>query len=212
MIKEKISFHDLFYIFIFGCFLGWIIEGIWTLIKKGVLINHSALVLGPFNVVYGIGAIILTLVLYKMKNNENIKIFIISFFSGTILEYLMSFLMEKTVGFVAWNYSKKPFNINGRVCLLYSIFWGIIGILWIKIVYPNVKKILNKLNKVESIKLMKITIIFLIFDIIITLGAIERAKEYEKDIPPSNKVEVIYDKYFGVEYLNNMFNNRWNKK
>lgn len=212
MQKTKLSFHDIFYIFIFGCFFGWIVEGIWTYLKKGMIINHSALVIGPFNIVYGIGAVVLTLFLYKIKDKNNLEIFGISFFIGTILEYVMSFLMEKIVGFVAWNYSKKPFNIHGRVCLQYSIFWGFLGIIWIKLIYPIIKKIIDKFNKIESVKLMKITIIFLIFDCALTLGAIERAKEYEQNIPPKNMLDEVYDKYFGVDYLNNMYNNRWNKK
>jgi len=60
-------FCKLFYIFIIGSVLGWVIEGLYTLIKKGVLINHSALVIGPFNVVYGISSCILTLLLAKYK-------------------------------------------------------------------------------------------------------------------------------------------------
>ena len=212
MQENKITFHNIFYIFLFGCFFGWIVEGIWSLLKRGILINHSALIIGPFNIVYGVGAIVLTLCLYKLKDKGYISIFGASFAIGTVLEYVMSFLMEKIVGFVAWNYSKKPFNINGRVCLLYSVFWGILGIVWIKLVYPQIQKIIDKFNQLESIKLMKITIIFLIFDTLLTFGAIDRAKKFEQKIPPSNKIEEIYDKYFGVDYLNNMFNNRWNKK
>lgn len=212
MQENKITLHNIFYIFLFGCFFGWIVEGIWSLLKRGILINHSALIIGPFNIVYGVGAIVLTLCLYKLKDKGYISIFGASFAIGTVLEYVMSFLMEKIVGFVAWNYSKKPFNINGRVCLLYSAFWGILGIVWIKLVYPQIQKIIDKFNQLESIKLMKITIIFLIFDTLLTFGAIDRAKKFEQKIPPSNKIEEIYDKYFGVDYLNNMFNNRWNKK
>ena len=87
--KEKnITFHNIFYLFLFGCIFGWIVEGIWTLLKKGILINHSALIIGPFNIVYGVGAIILTLFLYKLKDKGNIVIFGMSFTIGTLLEYL----------------------------------------------------------------------------------------------------------------------------
>lgn len=212
MSKEKISFHDIFYIFLFGCFFGWIVEGIWSYLKRGILINHSALVIGPFNVVYGISAVVLTLCLFKLKDKKNIQIFGISFAIGTILEYIMSFLMEKMVGFVAWNYSKKPFNINGRVCLLYSIFWGILGVIWIKLIYPKIKKLVDKFNRKYSNKIMAVMLIFLVFNTILTFAAVERGKSFEKGIPPQNKFEEKLDKYFGVEYLNNMFNNRWNKK
>lgn len=212
MSKDKLSFHDIFYIFLFGCIFGWIVEGIWSYLKRGILINHSALVIGPFNVVYGVSAVVLTLFLYKMKEKKYIQIFGISFAVGTVLEYLMSFIMEKLVGFVAWNYSKKPFNINGRVCLMYSIFWGILGLVWIKLIYPQIQKIINKFNKRYSNKVMIFMIVFLMFNTILTFAAVNRGKEFEKGIAPQNKFEKVLDNYFGVDYLNNMFNNRWNKK
>lgn len=212
MEKEKITFHNIFYIFLFGCLFGWIVEGIWSYLKRGILLNHSALVLGPFNVVYGVSAIVLTICLYRLKDKKYIQIFGISFAVGTVLEYIMSFLMEKTLGFVAWNYSKKPFNINGRVCLTYSIFWGILGLVWIKLIYPHVKKLIDKFNKKISNKFMIAMIVFLIFNTLLTFAAVERGKEFEQGIPPSNKFEIMLDENFGVDYLNNMYNNRWNKK
>lgn len=212
MIKEKISFHDMFYTFLFGCLTGWVVEGIWTLVKKHVLINHTALVIGPFNLVYGIGAIVLTWVLYRFKNKNNFELFCISFATGSILEYVMSYIMEFMFGFVAWNYRKKPFNINGRICLTYSIFWGILGVIWIKLLHPKIKKFIDNLNKKDSHIFMNLMIVFIVFDCLLTIAAIDRGKKYEQDIPPSNKFEVVLDEYFGVDYLNNMFNNRWNKR
>lgn len=212
MKKNELTFYDLFYIFIIGCVFGWIVEGIWSLVKKNIIINHSALVLGPFNIVYGVGAVVLTIMLNKLKDASVIKIFFSSFLTGSILEYIMSFLMEYFLGFVAWNYKYKPFNLNGRICLIYSIFWGILGIIWIKQIYPKIKELITKIDKKTGTTFMKILIVFLIFDVMLTLAAINRGKRYEENIPPSNKVELCIDKYFGVDYLNNMFNNRWNKK
>ncbi len=210
--KEKLSGHDAFYIFLISCLFGWLVEGIWTLLKKGVLINHTALVIGPFNIIYGFGGVCLSLVLYRMKDTKPFHIFTASFFTGTILEYVMSYLMEVTFGFVAWNYKSKPFNINGRVCLPYSLFWGILGLVWIKLIYPKLKAWIDKINTKESHIFMNIAVVFLIFDAILTIGCIDRGKKYEQGIPPQNKIEEVMDKYFGVEYLNNMFNERWNKK
>lgn len=78
--------------------------------------------------------------------------------------------------------------------------------------YPKIKKLLNKCDKKTGLIFMKILIIFLSIDILLTIGAIIRGKNYEKNIPPANQIEIYLDKYFGVDYLNNMFNNRWNKK
>jgi uncharacterized membrane protein len=88
--------------------------------------------------------------------------------------------MEKTLGFVAWNYSKKPFNINGRVCLTYSIFWGILGSIWIKLICPRVKKIIDKFNKIISNKFMIAMIVFLIFNTLLTFAALKEEKNSNK--------------------------------
>lgn len=206
---KKLKLYDLFYIFIFGSIFGWLIEGIYTLIKKGILINHSALVLGPFNIVYGVGAVILTIFLINYIDKSYLKIFFISFMCGTILEYIISVCMELLVGFTAWNYSKYFLNINGRVCLQYSIYWGFLGIIWIKLCYPFISSIINKINLNFGKILMKILIIFLIFNIILTFSAINRAKEFDKGIAPKNSYERFLDNTFNTKYLKNMFNNHW---
>ena len=94
--KKDLKFNllILFYIFIIASVAGWFIEGLWTLIKKGVIINHSAVVIGPFNMIYGVAAVLLTIILHKFENSSKIKIFILSFISCSILEYLMSYFME----------------------------------------------------------------------------------------------------------------------
>lgn len=206
---KKLSFYNMFYIFILGSVFGWFIEGIYTLIKKGLLINHSALVIGPFNIVYGIGALLFTIILYKHKDNSYIKLFIISFIFGTILEYILSLSMEFLVGFTAWDYSKKILNINGRVALFYSICWGLLGIIWIKWCYPLVMKIIEKINYNFGKKLMIFLIISLIFDTLLTFSAINRARDFDKGIAPVNTYEKFLDNTFNSKYLKNMFNNRW---
>ena len=212
MKTKRISLYEIFYLFLYGSIFGWFVEGLWTLIKKGMLINHSALVLGPFNVIYGIGTVMLTIFLIKNNEDSVLKIFIRAFITGSILEYVASLYMEYTLGFVAWNYSSKFMNLNGRICLSYSIFWGILGILWIKIIYPKIEINIDKIPKRIGNKFIKIISIFLIFDLTLTSACVNRAKSFEKGISPTNKVEVIMDKYFGVSYLNNMYNNRWNRK
>ena len=206
---KKLKFYDLFYIFIFGSIFGWLIEGIYTLIKKGILINHSALVLGPFNIVYGIGAVILTIFLIDYIDKSYFKIFLISFICGTILEYILSLGMELLVGFTAWNYSRYFLNINGRVCLQYSFYWGILGIIWIKLCYPFINKLISKININFGKVLMNILIVFLIFNIALTFSAIKRAREFDKGVPPANSYEKFLDNTFDSKYLKNMFNNHW---
>ena len=174
-----------------------------------MLINHSAVVIGPFNFAYGICAIMLTILLYNYKNDNYFKIFVLSFIGGSILEYIMSLGMELVLGFTAWDYSNYFLNINGRICFLYSLFWGLLGVLWIKLVYPRLEKILNKIDIDISKYVVSGLIVFLAFDILLTISAINRAKDYDKGIEASNKYEEFLDNTFNKEYLRNMYNNNW---
>ncbi len=203
--NKKLSIQDLFYIFVISSVLGWLIEFLFLYIRKGIFVNHSSLVLGPFCLAYGFGGALLTLLLYRFEKKNLLSIFFLSFLSGTILEYFMSFGMELVMGFCAWDYSNVPFNINGRVCLLYSLFWGFLGIFWIKGIYPLFYKINQKLhNKWGKIGMILFTV-FLILDTLLTISAFIRVKQNLKGIPPQNQYEVFLDTHFGFDYLDNMY-------
>lgn len=210
--KFKEEFFYLFWIFIFSCIAGWIIEGIFSFLRYGVLINHSAVVIGPFNIAYGLAACFLSFLLVKYKDDSYFKIFCIGFVGGTILEYIMSWGMELLLGFTAWDYSHRFLNINGRVCLLYSLFWGVLAILWIKVIYPFLLRFVQKINYSFGKKMMVFLIVFLIFDICLTLISVNRAREFERGIPPENKFEEVLDQTFNQDYLTNMYNNNWGAK
>ena len=201
--------YKLLYIFIISSICGYFIELIWSLVTKGIFINHSAVVIGPFNFAYGICGVALTLLLYKFKDESYLKIFLLSFIGGSILEYIMSWGMELVLGFTAWDYSDNFLNINGRICLLFSIFWGFLGILWIKILYPQFDKILNKINpKIYGIIAICLTV-FLLFHILLTISAVNRASDADKGILPNNSYQRFLDSTFNSKYLKNMFNDNW---
>lgn len=199
----------MFWLFILASIFGWFIEGIFSLIVHRTFINHSALVIGPFNVCYGICACVLTFLLYRFKDKGNIALFLISFVIGSMLEYIMSWGMELVLGFCAWNYSHAFLNLNGRICLKMSLLWGLLGIIWIKWVYPCLEKIINRIPQVKEKQLIMVVSIFLAFDLALTISACLRAKQWEKGIAPNNSYERFLDKTFNRDYLNNMFNNNW---
>lgn len=116
-----INFYKIALIGIIGSFAGVIVEMLWCLLRHGYIESRAGLVYGPFNLVYGVGAVILTLALYRYRNRNDA----ISFFGGMILgsaiEYVLSWWQETFFGSTSWDYSQMPFNLNGRICLLYSI-------------------------------------------------------------------------------------------
>ena len=162
---KKINLRELFWIFMISCILGWAIEVLFAYVTMGTFQNRSSFIYGPIGGAYGFGSIILTFSLYKFRNCSNLKVFFISFLVGTIWEYIMSFGMELFLGFSAWDYSWQFLNINGRVCLLYSIFWGFLGLFWIKLFYPFLIKIIDKIPKDFGDITLFFLIIFLPFSL-----------------------------------------------
>lgn len=206
---KKLKFYDLFYLFLIGSVFGYFFEVIYTLIRRHTFVNHTALVIGPFNIIYGVSAVLLTIFLIKYQKSSYLKQFIVSFLLASVIEYIASWGMETIFGFTAWNYQRYFLNINGRICLIYSAAWGLLGIFWINYLYPKINKLIRKMNKNFGIKLMRILIPFLIFDFALSVSAVVRAKQKDAGVPAQNIYDKFLDNTFNRDYLKNMFNNHW---
>ena len=137
----------------------------------GVWQSRQSFLYGPFCCIYGLGAVVIT-IFSKHFNKNNFTLFLGGCFLGSIIEYSISFFIELILDIQWWDYSNNIFNIHGRTCLIYSIFWGILTILLIKYINPFLDKFMNKVFRKKYIKkLILVTIIFLVIDCIITCYA-----------------------------------------
>ena len=116
---------------------GWILESVCKTIEQRKFVN-SGFLNGPFCPIYGFGAIIMLLCLNFLKD-KSILLFIAGFFILSIWEYLVGVFLEKTFKTKYWDYSHLKFNIHGRVCLKNSLFWGILGVLFIRYIHPFIE-------------------------------------------------------------------------
>lgn len=130
--------------FIVYSFFGWIMESVLKTVVQKKPVN-SGFLYGPFCPIYGFGAIIMFLFLESFKNNP-ILLFIIGFFVLSLWEYIVGWLLEKVFHTKYWDYSENKFNIKGRVCLLNSLFWGFLGVVFIRYIHPFI------IEKVDIIK------------------------------------------------------------
>ncbi len=87
---KDLCFDKIVWIFMISCIVGFLVETLWCLIKHGYIESRQSLVWGPFSVAYGMGAVVLTLALYKVKDAPVWKVFGVSFIVGTITEYICS--------------------------------------------------------------------------------------------------------------------------
>lgn len=205
--KTKYSFFQYVWIFIAGCYLGYAVETLWCLIKNGFIESRKSLVLGHLSVAYGMGAVLLTLLLVHFENSPWWKTFLISFFSGTAVEYICSWGQETFFHSVAWDYSSLPLNINGRVCLLYSVFWGFLGIFWVKAVIPTLSKIFNKIHIPFEKHLIYAFLTFFVLDSVLSASAAVRMNQRHNGIKANNVYDEFLDGHFDDEKMRSIYAN-----
>ena len=136
--------HELMYLiayFFVYSFIGWCLESTYKTILQKKIVN-SGFLIGPFCPIYGFGALIMYLSLRNLTDNIFI-LFLFGLIVLSIFEYFVGVFLEVVFKTKYWDYSKNKFNIHGRVCLKNSIYWGILGIIFMKMIHPKVEKIVN---------------------------------------------------------------------
>lgn len=158
--------------FIVYSFMGWVMESFFRTIVEKKFINTGFLH-GPFCPIYGIGAIIMFLFLNNYKDNM-ILVFILGFFVLSVWEYVVGWLLEKIFHTKYWDYSENKCNIQGRVCLMNSLFWGVLGVVFIKFIHPFVTELLAKVPANILTIMMLALGIYLLIDAIVTIVKVKK--------------------------------------
>ena len=197
------SFWQILEYFIVYSILGYVIETLYGLLTKGVIESRQSMLYGQFCCIYGLGAICLLCIPKSAKKN-NWTLFIAGFIIGSVVEYVVSWVGEVIFNIKWWDYSNFPLNINGRVCVYFSIFWGILTICLNKVINPTVDKALGKIPIKVLHVLTVIIMVFMAFDFIISSFAL---KMFETRLIYNYNLEVqgaedYYEKYLDI-YQNN---------
>lgn len=151
------TLHQWLLLFYLYCFIGWIWESCYVSLEKHKWINRGFLK-GPFLPIYGSGAIVVLFSTLGIEENI-ILIFIIGMIVATILEYITGATMEKMFHVRYWDYSEKLFNINGHICLLSSLTWGVFSILLVKFINPPIASLIISIpDQISEISAYIITI------------------------------------------------------
>ncbi len=196
----------IFWIFVIGSVFGFFAEMLYALVYTRTLEVRQGLIYGPFIQIYGIGAVAYYILISKIQ--EPTKAFFAGMAMGGILEYLCSFFQEIFFGTISWDYSNLFMNLNGRISLLYCVYWGIIAVLYLKVIYPIFVKMEPLIEK-KSIRVVTIFfVLFMTFDIVISCMAGNRQKERRKNIPSDGPVDEFLDKAYPDELLDKIYNNK----
>lgn len=209
---QGLSFKKIFWIFVIGSMIGaFYEEGLYivrNLIHFGVFDwqPRRGVFWGPFSPVYGIGAVVMCLILVNNKDSI-VKTFIKASLLGGGVEYIISFLQEFFLGTKSWNYSNYFLNINGRTTVPYMLFWGLLGILFVKFIYPFLSSKIDSLTVSFGDKFTIVLIILLSLDMLISWTALIRQTLRHYDVPSFSVVGKFYDKHFDDDYILKKFPN-----
>ncbi|MGN0551095.1 MAG: putative ABC transporter permease [Acutalibacteraceae bacterium] len=201
-----LNFYKLFWVFFIGCFIGVVVEVIFCLLVDHKYESRQGVIYGPFNPVYGFGAVLLTLALYWLRNKREIWVFLAGGVLGGAFEYACSWYQETFLGTVSWDYSNMIGNIGGRTSVFYMLLWGLLALLWLKYLFPfmsrQIERIPNKIGKT----LTWLLVIFMAFDCIISSAAVNRMTARNEGIPARNAFDTFLDQTYPDEYLNEIYN------
>lgn len=181
MTIEKLSL--LFLLFITYSFIGWCMEVGCKLVELKKFINRGFLI-GPYCPIYGWGCILIIILLNKYTDDP-LVLFIMAIVICSILEYFTSYFMEKLFKARWWDYSRRKFNINGRICLETMIPFGLLGCLIMYFVNPFFVSIYSKIPSN-----ILIIISFVLFTIFLTDNIISYTIMFKMKIP---KIKISKD-------------------
>ena len=195
-----ITIWRIFAYFIIYSFIGFVVETLFGLAKYGVIESRKSFLYGPFCAIYGLGAVVMILLLRYFKKNH-LTLFLGGCIVGSVTEYLVSLVGELIFHVKWWDYSQMPFNLNGRICLLYVSFWGVLGLVLMVSINPKIDKLIEFIKEKISIPFLQILVVAVVvimaFDCMISGIAI---KSFRLRTIKENNIEVTNQSYIDSQY------------
>ena len=204
---KEFSFWRILAYFIIYSVIGFCLETLFGLATKGVIESRKSFLYGPFCGVYGLGAVVMIMTLSHFKKS-NARLLLGGFIVGSIVEYTVSLIGELIFNVKWWDYSSNPLNINGRICVYYSVIWGFLAIFLLSIVNPRVDKFIDFVKKKipsRFFKTVEVTIlVFLVLDFIISVYAMtafyaRTVVEHDLDVDNRGMINAVYERIYRNE-------------
>ncbi|CCY81001.1 uncharacterized protein BN500_00674 [Clostridium sp. CAG:149] len=204
---EGCGFYKLFWLFLIGAVLGDLVETVFCRLTAGVWMSRSSLVWGPFSIVWGLAIATATALLYKDREKPDRHLFFIGTVLGGAYEYVCSVFTELVFGTVFWDYSEIPFNLGGRINLLYCFFWGIAAVIWIKGLYPFFSGWIEKIPVLWGYILTWVLVVFMAANIVVSSMALIRYDRRSEGMQADNVIEKLLDEHFDDERMERIYPN-----
>lgn len=201
------SFYKLFLLFVIGAFLGDITETIYCRLAGGVWMSRSSVVWGPFSIVWGLAMMFATSFLYNYRTRSDSFIFWFGTIMGGVYEYLCSVFTEVMFGQVFWDYSSMPFNLGGRINLLYCFFWGMAAVVWIKRLFPVISSYIEKIPVHPGKMITWVLVVFMSCNMLLSGMVLARYSARTEGAEAQNTMESWIDSHYNDQKVERIYPN-----
>ena len=174
------------------------IEVSYHAVTLGKIINRGFLN-GPVCPVYGCGVLMVLSVLYiigktfgidtDVANSNELLLFVVGIVFATLVELLAGFALDRLFHTRWWNYNDRKYNLNGYICLEFSIIWGLAIAFVLRVIQPGIADLVALIPEAVGIVLLTVMYAVFVADIIVTVLTIlkfnkelERMAEIQKAI------------------------------
>lgn len=202
--EKELSYAKLFSLFMIGCVFGVLTEGVFCLFTKGHWESHVVCIWGPFNILYGMGAVAFYVGAVKLRR-QNIGLRVaIMMIAATALELICGMLLKNFLGMRAWNYSDVFMNYQGMICLPFSFVWGLAALVFC-LLYPKISRML-KFAKGRIYRVVcSILTVFMVVNIGLAGVSIFRWSERHRGVPATTKMQKTLDFFASDEWMESKF-------
>lgn len=198
---KGLCWDKLIWVFLVSALIGDLIEMVFCRLTGGVWMSRSSVLYGPFSVVWGLGAVVLTVTLQRLADKDDRHVFLAGFVVGGVYEYMCSVFTELVFGTVFWDYSHMPLNIGGRTNVLYCFFWGALSVVWIKMIYPRMSVMIEKLPALAGKLITWAVMILMICNGVLTCAAMVRYNTRAVRPEAANVLESFLDEYYDDAFM-----------
>lgn len=190
------SFYSIALLFLVGGVCGDLVETLFCRVRLGWWMSRSSVVWGPFSIVWGLALAAATLLLYRYRDRSASFFFVAGTLLGGLYEYLCSVFTELVFGAVFWDYSSIPFNLGGRINLLYCFFWGFAAVAWFKGLYPVLARWIARIHPRPGKVIVWVLLLFMAVDMTVSAMALTRYSDRAAGKPATQSWEVYMDQHY----------------
>ena len=204
---RPLTLYRIFWLFLIAGVVGDLVEVVFWLITRGELISRSSLLYGPFSLVWGAGAVLLTLALHGMEDRGAVRIVVTGAVLGGAYEYICYWLQEILFGACFWDYRHLPFNLNGRINLVFCLFWGLAALVWVRLLFPALCAFIDRIPRRMGRRIVQVSALFLACSTVLSAAALCRMDQRRRAVPAAGVVTVFLDECYPDSLLRNRYPN-----